>query len=31
MAALQEFYKEEKQKQEKEASEGNTDIDENWV
>ncbi|KAM7452137.1 EEF1A lysine methyltransferase 1 [Porites harrisoni] len=30
LAALQEFYKEEKQKQEKEASEGNTDIDENW-
>ena len=31
LAALQEFYNEEKQKQEKVASEGNTDVEEDWV
>ena len=30
LTALQEFYSE-KERQEKEATEGNTDIDENWV
>ena len=31
LAALQEFYHEEKQKQEKASFEGNTNVEENWV